>query len=122
MIADLDPSTDAKFLDTQAEIGVTKHIGGLEATNELFELCHLEANVEFRTADVAALPFETDRFDVAFAESVLIFVGDKPRAIRECVRVTQEAVRRAPRGVPASGIWASCGHEVGAESPVESVT
>ncbi len=35
------------------------------------------------------LPFEAGRFDVVFAESVMIFVDDKARAIRECVRVTK---------------------------------
>ena len=127
------------FLDMQADVGVTKHIGGFEATNELLSLCHIEdarqvlnvgcgigvgstyiakkygchvvgvdisekmiewsrrrareerveAKVEFRTADVLDLPFEAGRFDVVFAESVLIFVEDKARAIRECVRVTK---------------------------------
>jgi ubiquinone/menaquinone biosynthesis C-methylase UbiE len=130
---------DAKFLDMQAEVGVTKHIGGFDATNELLSLCHIgdarevlnvgcgigvgptyvakkydchvvgvdisekmiewsrqrareervEARVEFRTANVLNLPFEADRFDVVFVESVLIFVEDKPKAIRECVRVTK---------------------------------
>jgi ubiquinone/menaquinone biosynthesis C-methylase UbiE len=127
------------FLDMQAYVGITKHTGGFEATNELLSLCHIEdahevlnvgcgigvgsayiarnydchvvgvdisekmiewsrrrareerveAKVEFRTADVLDLPFEADRFDVVFAESVLIFVEDKARAIRECVRVTK---------------------------------
>jgi arsenite methyltransferase len=129
--------SEAKFLDMQAEIGVTKHIGGFEATNELLSLCHIkdarevlnagcgigagaiyaakkygchvvgvdvsekmvewsrrrareekvEDRVEFRTADVLDLPFESSRFDVVFIESVLIFVEDKARAIRECMRV-----------------------------------
>lgn len=127
------------FLDMQAFVGITKHIGGFEATDELLSLCHIEdahevlnvgcgigvgsvyiarkydcyvmgvdisekmiewsrrrareenveAKAEFRTADVLDLPFEADRFDVVFAESVLIFVEDKTRAIRECVRVTK---------------------------------
>lgn len=130
---------DTKFLDMQAEVGVTKHIGGFEATNELLSLCHIEdarevlnvgcgigvgstyiakeygchvvgvdisermiewsrrrareeriePKVEFRTANVLDLPFEAGSFDVVFAESVLIFVEDKVRAIRECVRVTK---------------------------------
>lgn len=130
---------DAKFLDMQAEIGVTKHIGGFEATDELLLLCHIEDAVEvlnvgcgigvgstyvakkysrhvvgvdisekmiqwsrqrareekvedkvdFQTADVLDLPFETDHFDLVFAESVLVFVEDKEQAIRECVRVTK---------------------------------
>ncbi|MBU0494205.1 MAG: methyltransferase domain-containing protein [Chloroflexi bacterium] len=35
------------------------------------------------------LPFAADRFDLVFIESVLVFVADKLRAIRECVRVTK---------------------------------
>jgi len=127
------------FLDMQAYVGITKHVGGIEATGELLSLCHIEdarealnvgcgigvgstyvarkcnchvvgvdlsekmiewsrqrareerveAKVEFRTADVLDLPFEADRFDVVWAESVLVFVEDKARAIRECVRVAK---------------------------------
>lgn len=128
-----------EFLDMQAEIGISKHQGGLPATRQLLELCHVERarevldvgcgigvgpayiartqdcrvvgvdlsprmiewarrrvqqegvedRVELRTADVLDLPFETDRFDVVVCESVLAFVGDKARAIRELVRVTK---------------------------------
>ena len=127
------------FLDMQAHVGITKHPGGFEATNELLALCHIEdaqevlyvgcgigvgsvyvvkkygchvvgvdisekmiewsrqlareerveAKVEFRVADVLELPFEANRFDAVIVESVLAFVEDKPRAIRECVRVTK---------------------------------
>ncbi len=130
---------DASFLDMQAEIGITKHIGGFPATNELLSLCHIETarevlcvgcgigvgpvymakkyrchvvgvdisskmvdwswkrakmehvanQVEFRVADVLNLPFEIDRFDLIIAESVLIFIEDKPQAIQECFRVTK---------------------------------
>ncbi len=128
-----------KFLDMQALVGISKHTGGFEATDELLALCHapdarevldagcgigvgpvhivkkhgchvvgvdisekmiewarrrvrearVEAQVELRTADVLALPFEDDRFDVVLCESVLAFVEDKRRAIREFVRVTK---------------------------------
>lgn len=127
------------FLDMQAHVGITKHIGGLEATEELLSLCHaeeaaqvlnvgcgigvgsihvarkfgshvtgldlsdrmvawsrlraredgVEDRVTFLAGNVLDLPFEDGRFDVVFAESVLIFVEDKARAIRECVRVTK---------------------------------
>lgn len=130
---------DTGFLDMQAEVGITKHMGGFEATDELLALCHVEearevlyvgcgigvgstyvakkygccvvgvdisekmiewsrqraredkveAKTEFRVADVLDLPFEADRFDVVFVESVLVFVEDKARAIHECVRVTR---------------------------------
>jgi arsenite methyltransferase len=139
MSAEKKTQSDATFLDMQAYVGITKHTGGFEATDELLALCHIadarevlnvgcgigvgsayvarkygchvvgvdisekmvewsrrrareekvEAKVEFRAADVLDLPFEADRFDVVFAESVLIFVEDQARAIRECVRVTK---------------------------------
>ena len=31
-----------RFLDMQAAVGITKHIGGFAATNELLSLCHME--------------------------------------------------------------------------------
>jgi ubiquinone/menaquinone biosynthesis C-methylase UbiE len=33
---------DMTFLDMQAQVGITKHLGGFEATNELLSLCHIE--------------------------------------------------------------------------------
>ena len=128
-----------KYLDMQAYVGITKHIGGRDATDELLALCHIErthevlnvgcgigvscayiakkygcrevgvdisdkmiewsrqrarlehveGQTEFRVADILELPFEADRFDVVMVESVIAFVNDKARAIRECVRVTR---------------------------------
>ncbi len=130
---------DVTYLDFQAEVGITKHVGGFAATNELLSLCHIEDakevlnigcgigvgvayiarkfgcrvvgvdisekmidwshlrakeekvedNVELRVANVLDLPFEAGRFDAVIVESVLAFVEDKPRAIRECIRVTK---------------------------------
>ena len=48
----------------------------------------VEALVELRTADVLALPFPADRFDVVLCASVLAFVEDKTRALRACLRLT----------------------------------
>jgi ubiquinone/menaquinone biosynthesis C-methylase UbiE len=112
------------YLDMQAYVGITKHNGGLEATDELLSLCRIEDaqevlnagcgigvgsvyvarrhncrvvgvdisekmiewsrlrasggrvedKVEFQVADVLELPFEADRFDVIFCESVIAFV------------------------------------------------
>ena len=131
--------TDATYLDFQAEVGITKHVGGFAATDELIFLCHIadakevlnvgcgigvgvayiarkfgcrvvgvdisekmiewshlraceegvEDKVDLRVASVLDLPFEDDRFDAVMVESVLAFVDDKSRAIRECIRVTR---------------------------------
>lgn len=128
-----------EYLDMQAYVGITKHVGGIEATNELLARCHIadarevlnvgcgigvtsayiakkhgchvvgvdisekmiewsrrrareervESEVELRVADIRELPFEASRFDVVIVESVIVFVEDKARAIRECVRVTK---------------------------------
>jgi SAM-dependent methyltransferase len=127
------------FLDMQAYVGITKHIGGIPASRTLLELCHVsqanevldvgcgigvepvriattssarvvgldvsermlawadrrarEAGVRERIdlvrGDVLDLPFTADRFDAVICESVLAFVADKERAIREMVRVTR---------------------------------
>ena len=139
MIANTTANVGPAYLDMQAYVGITKHIGGHAATDELLALCHIkqarevlvvgcgigvscayiakkhgcrvvgvdisekmiewsdkrarqervENKVEFRVADVLDLPFEKDRFDAVLVESVIAFVDDKARAIRECARVTR---------------------------------
>ncbi len=139
MINDITANAGLTYLDMQAYVGITKHIGGRAATDELLAQCHIaqarevlvvgcgigiscayiakkrgchvvgvdisekmlewshqraheervENKVEFRVADVLDLPFATDRFDAVLVESVIAFVDDKARAIRECVRVTR---------------------------------
>ena len=44
----------------------------------------MEDLVDLCTADVLALLFPDDRFNVVLCESVLTFVNDKTRAISEC--------------------------------------
>ena len=36
----------SSYLDIQAEVGITKHLGGFSATNELLELCHVSSTKE----------------------------------------------------------------------------
>ena len=33
--------SDVDFLDMQAYVGITKHVGGIEVTDELLSLCHI---------------------------------------------------------------------------------
>lgn len=132
-------SKDSLYFEIQADFGITKHLGGLRATRELAELCHmkkgksvlvvgcgmgttpcylaerygvkvigvdisegmvarakerarrkgLEEKVEFRTADAQKLPFKDNLFDVVVSESVIAFVNDKVKAIKEYLRVTK---------------------------------
>ena len=50
---------------------------------------HVADQVDFQVADVLALPFPANWFDVVFCGSVLVFVADKEQAIAECLRVTR---------------------------------
>jgi ubiquinone/menaquinone biosynthesis C-methylase UbiE len=127
------------YLDIQAELGITKHMGGHRASELLYSLCHvseaesvleigcgigvgpvylarhfrgqvtatdvsekmlewarkraarerLSHRIRFQQADVQALPFEDESFDVVIVESVLSFVQDKRRALDEIIRVTR---------------------------------
>ena len=127
------------YLDLEAYVGVTKHLGGISASRRLLEACHVaearevldvgcgigvepvriatttsarvvgldisdqmlawadqrareagvRGRIELVRGDVLDLPFASDRFDAVLCESVLAFVEDKKRAIRELVRVTR---------------------------------
>lgn len=133
------PDDGSVYFQLQADMGVTKHLGGRHATDELVALCHLgagqyvlevgcglgrtacylaeelgcrvvgvdlngkmierakeraerrglENQVEFRVADARDLPFQAALFDAVIDESVTGFVGDKPRAVGEYVRVAK---------------------------------
>ena len=72
------------------------HVVGVDISEKMIEWSRLRAReegvadkVEFRVASVLELPFAVDQFDLVICESVLAFVEDKDRAIRECVRVTR---------------------------------
>lgn len=133
------PQPKDSYFEVQAALGITKHMGGFNATEKLVELCHVtqgkyvlvvgcgvgvtpcylakkhgcrvvgidiseqmvqrskerakrervEDRVEFRIADAQDLAFEDSTFDVVICESVNAFIGDRPGALSEYVRVTK---------------------------------
>ena len=128
------------YFEFQAEIGLTKHIGGAKATDELVKSCHIakdsyileigcgvgltpvylakkygcrimavdlskqmiekakkraeEKNVsdkiEFKVADAQKLPFKDNTFDAVILESVMAFIPDKKKAMKEFMRVAKK--------------------------------
>lgn len=124
------------YLETLAYLGMTRHLGAWNSTEELSASCHIENGkyvldvgcgigktacafarrrgcrvigidlsprmvewaketarregvfdqVEFRTADAQQLPFDDATFDAVICESVLAFVADKAKALREFIR------------------------------------
>jgi arsenite methyltransferase len=128
------------FFELMAEMDLTKHSGGLSATNELLQLCQIDDSkhvldvgcgvgmtacyvarkfgcrvvgidildsmidrsrerarrrgieklIDFRVADVLALPFDDEEFDIVIGESIMAFVQDKQKGVDEAVRVTKK--------------------------------
>jgi SAM-dependent methyltransferase len=78
------------------------HVTATEVTTEALDLARAEAarqgrpNIEFAVADVHALGFPDDGFDVVHAHQVLQHVADPVRALREMRRVCR------PGGVVAA--------------------
>ena len=70
-------------------IGVDINKAMIARSNERAQREGVTDRVNFRDADVQDLPFEDALFDVVIGESVLTFVHDKQRAVRECVRVAK---------------------------------
>jgi ubiquinone/menaquinone biosynthesis C-methylase UbiE len=124
------------YFEVQSEMGSTKHLGGLKATDEILKLCkvkkgakileigcgvglttrHIAKNykveivgidiskkmikkakdrnkkiksAKFLVADAQKLPFNDNTFDIVFTESVIAFVPNKLKAIKEFKRVTK---------------------------------
>lgn len=50
----------------------------------------VEDKVEFRRADALKLPFKSNSFDVVIGESVLMFIKNRKKAIREYRRVVKK--------------------------------
>ena len=138
-VSDEPAATDSVYFDFQAAMGMTKHIGGASATDDLVRFCHIEkgqrvldvgcgvgitarwlaeqvgaevtgidlrpamveraresaakssaaARMDFRVADAESLPFEDGHFDAVLCESVLTFVSNRDRVLREFMRVTK---------------------------------
>jgi arsenite methyltransferase len=133
-------TTASVYFELMAEMDLTKHSGGLSATNELIKLCRIDTSkyvldigcgvgmtpcyvakkfgcrivgidilesmidrswerarrqgvedlVDFRVADVQALPFDDEEFDVIIGESIIAFVQDKQKSISESIRVLKK--------------------------------
>ncbi len=77
--------------------GIVAEVVAVEANEEAAAITRAGApGVEVRVADVHALPFGDDEFDVVHAHQVLQHVADPVRALREMARVTR------PGGVVAA--------------------
>jgi 2-polyprenyl-3-methyl-5-hydroxy-6-metoxy-1,4-benzoquinol methylase len=79
-------------------VGPNGRVTATDVSGQLIELAQrrtesLGLPLEFRTADVHALPFADGGFDAARVERVLQHVADPARAVRELVRVIRSGGR-----------------------------
>lgn len=70
-------------------VGVDLRPAMVERAREYAKDAGIANRIEFRAADAQMLPFAADTFDVVMCESVLVFVDDQAKALREFVRVTK---------------------------------
>ena len=82
------PTYFAKKLDCRI-VGIDISDAMITRAQQKVEREQLEDHIELRTANAQDLPFDDALFDAVIAESVITFIPDKARAIRECVRVTK---------------------------------
>jgi len=97
---------DSKVLDVGCGVGMTpiylaKKFGcqvvGVDISPKMIEQSKKKAvdagvddKVSFRVANAEKLPFKNGEFDVVICESVLIFVKNRKKAIKEFLRVTKK--------------------------------
>lgn len=84
------------------------HVTGVDAAAEIVaqarDLIAERANLNFATADVYALDYPDDSFDVVHAHQVLQHLGDPVRALREMGRVTRPGGLVAARDADFGGM------------------
>src|SRR5699024_6979512 len=87
------------------------HVTATEITDSALELSRAEAsahratNIDFAIADLAALPFPDNAFDVVHAHQVLQHVADPVQALREMNRVSRRLVAVRDSDYSAFGWW-----------------
>jgi ubiquinone/menaquinone biosynthesis C-methylase UbiE len=95
-LCEIDPNKHV--LDVGCGVGITPHnlvksigcrVTAIDLRFSMIRRARERATrqrLDLAVADVQDLPFRDDQFDVVLAESVLAFVPDKSRAVRECLR------------------------------------
>jgi ubiquinone/menaquinone biosynthesis C-methylase UbiE len=81
----------ARLLDPARLVGIDVDPGMLEAAHERAAACGVR--VELQCADVRALPFESDSFDLVVDFGTCYHIGEPARALREIVRVLKPGGR-----------------------------
>jgi len=88
----------SRVLDVGCSMGITARmlakmgctVVGIDNSARMIERAkETESSVEFLVADAQKLPFDDNSFDAVICESVIVFVDDRKKALKECARVTK---------------------------------
>ena len=99
VVLDLGCGAGFDALVAALAVGPTGRVAGVDLSPEMLAVAESGraaaglSTVEFRQADVEALPFPDASFDVALSNGVLNLIPDKPAALREVFRVLKPGGR-----------------------------
>lgn len=95
-------------LYTRRLVAAGAMVTGVDADEEMLAAARVATpGAAFFHADIAALPFGDGAFDLTLAVTVLCFVADPPRVVRELVRVTRPGGRVVLAELNSRSPWAA---------------
>ncbi|HTP42741.1 MAG TPA: methyltransferase domain-containing protein [Nitrospiria bacterium] len=106
-VLDLGSGTGCPALLAAQAVGDGGGVVGLDLAEGMLVVARRKAaalnvsNVVFRTADITALPFESDSFDAVTSRFCLMFLPEIPKALAEIARVLK------PAGYLAAAVWSA---------------
>jgi ubiquinone/menaquinone biosynthesis C-methylase UbiE len=95
----ISPESNSLYFDLQADFGITKHMGGQQATRELAGLCHLQSGM--RVLEVGCGVGMTSRLLASEYGCQVVSVDLSPRMVARARARTQK------RGVTAQVVFAA---------------
>ncbi len=110
-VLDVGAGTGLLALAAQARVGESGRVVACDISHDALSVCRTEARahpvgspIAFTVGDARSLPFADETFDVVMTRSVLIYLHDKPRGVRELFRVVRPG-GRVSIFEPINDVW-----------------